>query len=97
MWRNALFATAATMLALSMALMGSVDYLIPYKRVLLYVHGQNIAVFALMLAVNLYAFYFWATRKLLLKDSGRKFSHIEKQVREGNIFHELSDRLSKEN
>jgi hypothetical protein len=96
MWRNALFATAATLMGLGTIMLTFLDYLIPYKRVLFQTHGVRMAVFSMLLAINLYAFYFVVTRKMLLKDSGRKFSHIEKQVREGSVFHELSERLSEE-
>ncbi len=96
MWRNALFATAFTLLVIAQAAMSYLGYLIPYKRVVWHMHAIHLGVFFLLVSINLYAFYFLLTRKLLLKDSGRKFSHIEKQVREGSVFQELSERLSEE-
>lgn len=96
MWRNALFATAATLMGIALAVFSQIDFLIPYKRVLVVQHGFGLAVYTGMLAVNLFALYAWITRKLLLKDTGRKLAHVEKQLREGNIVHELSDRLSTE-
>ena len=96
MWRNALFATAATLVGIALAVFSQVDFLIPYKRLLIREHTADLFIFTAMLAVNLFAGYAWLTRKLLLKDTGRKLAHIEKQLREGNIAHELSDRLSAE-
>lgn len=96
MWRNALFATASTLLGIGLAVFSQIDFLIPYKHVLVERQGFNLAVFTGMLAINLFAFYALLTRKLLLKDTGRKLAHLEKQLREGNIVHELSDRLSTE-
>ena len=96
MWRNALFATAATLLGIALAVFSQIDFLVPHKRVLLRDHSGNLALFTALLGVNLFAGYAWLARKLLLKDTGRKLSHVEKQLREGNIVHELSDRLSTE-
>jgi len=37
--------------------------------------------------------FFWITRKLLLKDTGRKLVHLEKQLQAGEVARDLSDRL----
>jgi len=96
MWRNALFATAATMMGLALVIFASVDFLVPYKRLLVQEHGRDMIIYACLLAVNLFAGYMVLTRKIMLKDTGRKLQHIEKQMREGNVVYELSDRLSQE-
>lgn len=96
MWRNALFATAATLVGFLMLLFSQLDFLIPYKQLLVNHYWQEAAVYFAILGVNLFAAYMSLTRKLLLKDTGRKLAHLEKQMREGSIVHELSDRLSAE-
>lgn len=96
MWRNALFATAATLMGFVLVLFSQVDFLIPYKRLLVHYYWQEAAIYFGLLSLNLFAGYMALTRKLLLKDTGRKLAHLEKQLREGNIVHELSDRLSAE-
>jgi hypothetical protein len=96
MWRNALFATFATLMGLLLLFFSQMDFLIPYKRLLVHYYWQGAAVYFILLSINLFAAYMAITRKLLLKDTGRKLAHLEKQLREGSIVHELSDRLSAE-
>lgn len=96
MWRNALFATAATLMGILLLLFSQLDFLIPYKRLLAHHYWQEAAVYFGLLAINLFAGYLALTRKLLLKDTGRKLLHLERQLRAGSIVHELSGRLSAE-
>ena len=93
MWRNALFATAATLMGIALAIFASIDFLIPYKRLLLHYHGRDMAIYAGLLTVNLFALYFLVTRKLLLKNTGERLSHVAKELRDGRLSLELSDRL----
>jgi hypothetical protein len=94
MWRNALFATAATLMGLLLLIFSQLDFLIPYKRLLLHHYWQESAVYLALLSLNLFAAYMALTRKLFLKDTGRKLAHLEKQLRQGSLVHELSDRLN---
>ena len=96
MWRNALFATVAVLMGGGILLFSQLDFLIPYKRVLLARYAVAMAVYAVLLAANLYALFFLLTRKLFLKDTGRKLAHIEKQLRSGSLSYELGERLSRE-
>lgn len=44
--------------------------------------------------LNIFALIYVAVRKLLLKDTGRKLAHLEKQLRTGqSISEELTERL----
>jgi len=44
--------------------------------------------------INIYAAVYFAVRKLLLKETGRKLAHVEKQLRTGqSISQELTERL----
>jgi hypothetical protein len=96
MWRNALFATAATLMGLLLLIFSQFDFLIPYKRLLLHHYWQEAVAYITLLSLNLFAAYMALTRKLFLKDTGRKLAHLEKQFRQGGLVHELSDRLSAE-
>lgn len=96
MWKNALFATAAVMLALLLLVFSQLDFLIPYKRVLANQYGTKMLIFLGLLAVNLYSFCFLIARKIMLQDAGRKLIHMEKQMREGSLVQELSTRLNSE-
>ena len=96
MWRNALFATAAVLMGVLILLFSELDFLIPYKHVLLAQYTVPVSIYLALLGVNLFALFFLATRHLFLKDTGRKLAHVEKQLRAGKVAHELSERLKNE-
>ena len=96
MWKSALFATAAMLMGMWLALFSQIDFLIPYKQVLVQQYGGRIALYFGMVTVNLYFCCLLIARLILLRDTGRKLVHIEKQLRQGSIAHELSDRLNAE-
>ena len=96
MWKNAMVATAVLLMGVLIVLAGQLDFLAPYKLVLLQQYGCVIALYLGLLAVNFYAFFFLLTRKLFLKDTGQKLVHLEKQLRGGSLPHEIGDRLAAE-
>jgi hypothetical protein len=96
MWRNALVATITVLIGFLLAALSQIDFLLPYKHYLLARYGRSIAVYLSLLAVNLFSLFFWISRKLLLKDTGRKLVHLEKQLRAGEVARDLSERLQME-
>jgi hypothetical protein len=96
MWRNALFATFAVLTGLLILLFSQLDFLLPYRHVLLAHYTVPFAAWAGLLGVNLFALFFVITRWLFLKDTGRKLAHVEKQLRAGTVAQELSERLRSE-
>lgn len=80
---NALILTVAILLALSFWLMGELKFLIPYKAVLVHQYGTPIFLFLVVLFVNLFAAAFAVNRRFFLKDTGRKLSHLDKQMQVG--------------
>jgi hypothetical protein len=91
---NALFATTVCFLAIGLFLMGECQFLIPYRQLLWEQYGTQIAIFAGLIFVNLFAAFYLICRKLFLKDTGEKLAHLEKQLRSGGtISEELSRRL----
>jgi len=90
---NVFFATTILFMALGFFLLDQCRFLIPY-RALLARHGAVILAFAVVLFVNIYALVYFGVRKLLLKETGRKLAHVEKQLRTGqSISEELTERL----
>jgi len=91
---NALLGATAILLAVMFYLMQECQFLIPYRHLLIVKYGGAIGCFAAALFVNLFAAFYWAGRKLFLKDTGRKLAHLEKQLRTGqSISDELTERL----
>jgi hypothetical protein len=80
---NAIFLTIALLLALGFWLMGELKFFIPYKAVLLHEYGRVILIYVSVLFANLFAGAFALIRKFFLKDTGRKLSHLDKQLQLG--------------
>lgn len=92
---NIFFATTIIFIAIGFLLLQECSFLIPYRALLLEKYGRDIALFAGLLFFNIFALMYLIVRKLLLKETGRKLAHIEKQIRTGeSISEELSRRLS---
>lgn len=81
---NALLVTVAILLALAFWLMSELKFLIPYKHILLDRYGPTLLGGFVVLFVNLFAGIYALERKLFLKDSGRKLSHMDHQVSAGD-------------
>src|SRR5882724_13329448 len=94
---SAFFATTVLFLALGFLLMQECTFLIPYRPLLLHRYLMDIAAYATALFFNTFALVYLFSRKLLLKDTGRKLAHVERQLRAGDsISRELSERLSED-
>ena len=92
---NVFFAATILFLAVLLFLLQECSFLIPYRTLLIEKYVGTIALFAAALFLNVFARMYVAVRKLLLKDTGRKLAHIEKQLRTGaSISDELIQRLS---
>jgi len=77
---NALIVTVALLLALGFWLLGELKFLIPYREVLIHRHGPLLLLGFAVVFVNVFAAVYTVQRKLLLKDTGRKLSHVDAQV-----------------
>lgn len=80
---NALFIAIALLLVLGFWLMGELKFFVPYKTVLLHEYGQPILIYVAVLFLNLFAGTLALIRKFFLKDTGRKLSHLDKQLHLG--------------
>jgi len=80
---NALILTVAFLLALGFWLMGELKFLIPYRHILTHRYAGVILAWMAVLFVNLFAAVYTIQRKFFLKDTGRKLTHVDKQVAAG--------------
>jgi len=80
---NVLLITIAILLALGFWLMGELKFFVPYKLVLWRKYATPILVYVGILSVNVFASAFVLIRKFFLKDTGRKLSHLDKQLHVG--------------
>ena len=94
MFTNVFFATTILFLAAGFFLLDQCRFLIPYKSLLVERYGASILLFAAVLFINIYAALYFGVRKFLLKETGRKLAHVEKQLRTGqSISEELTEQL----
>jgi hypothetical protein len=82
---NALLLTIALLLALGFWLTGELRFLIPYRHILFHNYGQTLLLWVAILFVNVFAAVYALERKFFLKDTGRKLSHVDQQVLQGQF------------
>ena len=82
---NALLITIAFLLAYGFWLMGELKFMAAYKTVLLHAYGQWIYASVAILFFNLFGAVLLLQRKFLLKNTGRKLSHLDRQFQVGQI------------
>ncbi len=82
---NALLLTIALLLAYAFWLMDQLKFMAPYKSVLIHTYGSIVLVSGLVLFLNVFGGVLLVQRKFLLKDTGRKLSHLDQQFQVGQI------------
>ena len=82
---NALLLTIALLLTLGFWLLGELKFLIPYRHVLFHRYGTTLFLWSAILFVNVFAAVYTLERKFFLKDTGRKLSHVDRQVLQGQF------------
>jgi hypothetical protein len=82
---NVVLITIALLLALAFWLMSELKFFIPYKGVLWREYATPILIYVGALSANVFAGVFMLIRKFFLKDTGRKLSHLDKQLHVGQI------------
>jgi len=80
---NVVLITIAILLALGFWLTGQLKFFVPYKLVLWRAYATPILTYVAILSVNVFAAAFVFIRKFFLKDTGRKLSHLDKQLHLG--------------
>ncbi len=94
---NAVLGATVIMMALLFFVMQEAKFLIPYKPLLMHTYGKYVWCFATILFANLVHLMYRVSRKVFLKDTGRKLAHVEKQVRTTDtVSAELSQRIEEQ-
>jgi ABC-type sugar transport system permease subunit len=88
---NALLMTLAVFLAYAFWLMDQLKFMAAYKAVLFHAYATPILASAAVLFLNIFGACLLLQRKLLLKDTGRKLSHLDRQFRFRQIEMPLPD------
>jgi hypothetical protein len=82
--RNSLFVSATGLMLVILGLASRLDFLASSRKVLFLHCGRDMALYAVVLGVNLFSATLAINRKLLLKDTGRKLSHFDNQTQAGD-------------
>jgi hypothetical protein len=82
--QNSLFVSATALILLILGLARRLDFLSTSRKALFLHCGRSMALYAAVLGVNLFAATLAISRKILLKDTGRKLSHFDNQLQAGN-------------
>lgn len=77
---NTAFLAALTVFLLAAWLAGELTFLAPYKATLFREHGMFIAGATLLVFLNLCAAYYGLARWFFLRETGRKLTHIDRQL-----------------
>jgi len=94
---NSAFLAAMVLILLVFFLMNQLAFLAPYKRLIFQQYLWVIVWSLVTVFVNLFAFFYAITRRLFLKDTGRKLAHVEKQLlTPDTIVRDLSERLAQD-
>jgi hypothetical protein len=76
---NALLLTIALLLGYGFWLLDQLKFLAPHRTTLFHEYGTILGLSAALLFVNVFAGAFALQRKFLLKNTGRKLSHLDRQ------------------
>jgi|SRR5215469_435987 len=82
---NTLLATIAILLAAGFWLLGQLKFLVPYRHILFHQYGTLLLLWLAILFINVLAAFHVIQRKFLLKDTGRKLTHVDNQALEGSF------------
>lgn len=94
---NSAFLAAMVFLVAGFLLLDQLTFLSRYKRVLLHDYLWVITGFLTVVFANLVALFYLVGRRVLLKETGRKLAHVEKQLQTPDtIVRDLSERLAAE-
>jgi len=94
---NSAFLAAMVLLVSGFLLLDQLPFLSRYKRVLLHDYLWVLTGFVTVVFVNLVALFYLVSRRVLLKETGRKLAHVEKQLQTPDtIVRDLSERLAAE-
>ena len=94
---NSAFLAAMLLLLLLFWLLGTLEFLVPYKRHLMDQYAWALIGGAAVVFVNLFALVYAISRLLFLKDTGRKLAHVDRQLGTGDtVVRDLSEQLARE-
>jgi hypothetical protein len=94
---NSAFLAAMVLLLVLFVVLGELEFLAPYKRLIFGQYLWTIVSAIVLLYLNVFACFYLAGRALFLKDTGRKLAHVEKLLQTPDtVVSDLSERLARD-
>jgi hypothetical protein len=94
---NCAFLAAMTLLLLQFVVMGELEFLAPYKRLIFGQYLWTMLGALVLLFLNLFGCFYLAGKALFLKETGRKLAHVERLLQTPDtIVRDLSERLARD-
>jgi hypothetical protein len=81
---NAVLVTVVVLLAYGFWLMDQLKFMARYQTVLYHAYGATIAIYLALLFANVFGAALLISRHFLLKNTGRKLSHLDNQFSLGH-------------
>ena len=88
---NAVFVATLIFLALFFWMMREMQFLIPWRSLILHTCLWSIALYCALLFANILGLTIWIERKFFLRDTGRKLRHLDQEIHTGQS--ELSSEI----
>jgi uncharacterized protein YneF (UPF0154 family) len=88
---NAVFVATLIFLALGFWLTREMQFLTPWRSLILHQYTKSIALYCALLFANILGLTVWIERKFFLRDTGRKLRHLDQEIHTGQS--ELSDEI----
>jgi hypothetical protein len=92
MLANAVFVATLIFLALGFWLMHELQFLVPWRALILHSYLKDIALYCALLFANILGLTIWIERKFFLRDTGRKLKHLDQEIHSGQS--ELSEEIT---
>jgi hypothetical protein len=92
MLANAVFVATLIFLALGFWLMHELQFLVPWRALILHTYLKDIAMYCALLFANILGLTIWIERKFFLRDTGRKLKHLDQEIHSGQS--ELSEEIT---
>jgi hypothetical protein len=89
---NAVFIATLVFLALFFSIVHEMQFLVPWRSLILHQYSKSIVVYCALLFANLLGLTIWIERKFFLRDTGRKLKHFDQEIHSGQS--ELSEEIT---
>lgn len=94
---NSAFLAAMLLLLVVFVVLGQLEFLAPYKTLILGSYLWTVVGALVVLFLNLFSAIYLIGRALFLKDTGRKLAHVDRLLRTPDtVVRDLSARLAKD-